>query len=118
MRIASLRHCVVFHPRVMSHPHAHASGVDKDRQQTTHALCYTAEIWAVDMQAATMWKLCSTRHRGRQRGEGEEEMRTSSLCLTLSHLLFLLILSACEQDEVCETESCGENELSDVSSYT
>ena len=34
--------------------------------QTTHALCYTAEIWAVDMQAATMWKLCSTRDRGRQ----------------------------------------------------
>ena len=55
----------------------------------------------------------------RQRqAEGEEEMRTSSLWLTLSHLLFLLILSACEQDEVCETESCGENELSDVSSYT
>ena len=43
-------------------------------------------------------------------------MRPSSVWLALSHLLLILNLSSCDQDEVCETESCGENELSDVSS--
>ena len=42
-------------------------------------------------------------------------MRPSSVWLVLSHLLLILNSSSCDQDEVCETESCGENELSDVS---
>ena len=42
-------------------------------------------------------------------------MRPSSVWLAVSHLLLILNSSSCDQDEVCETESCGENELSDVS---
>ena len=42
-------------------------------------------------------------------------MRTLSVWLVLFHLLLILNSSSCDQDEVCETESCGENELSDVS---
>ena len=42
-------------------------------------------------------------------------MRPSSVWLAVSHLLLILNSSSCDQDEVCETESCGENELSEVS---
>ena len=48
-------------------------------------------------------------------GEDTKIMRPSSVWLALSPLLLILNSSSCDQDEVCETESCGENELSDVS---
>ena len=80
------------------------------RQRGNPCKCYRAEIWAV-ASSCNSWG--GSFFRG-ETGEETKIMKPFSVLLALFHLLLIFNSSSCDQDEVCETESCVENELSDV----